>query len=96
MTQQFGHEITFLGPTNLEKKAGIVSFNLNGIHSHDVAQVLDESHIAIRAGHHCTMPLHNFLHIPASARASFYIYNTNTDIDQLVVGLQKTQKLFKK
>ena len=84
--------ITVYGP---QKRIGVVAFNLNGIHAHDVATVLDERGIAVRSGHHCTMPLHERLDIPASARASFYIYNGRKDVDALCEALQYAKKVFK-
>ncbi|MBI4079306.1 MAG: cysteine desulfurase [Candidatus Levybacteria bacterium] len=88
-------ELTIYGSTNARKRGGVISFNLKGIHPHDVAQILGEMEICIRAGHHCAMPLHNRLGIPASARISFYIYNEEQDIDKFVNGLQKVQKMFR-
>ena len=66
-----------------EHKAGIVSFTLDGVHAHDIAQLLDRHGVAVRAGHHCAMPLHKRLGIGASAAASFYLYNTLAEIDTL-------------
>jgi cysteine desulfurase/selenocysteine lyase len=85
--------IKFYGP-DTEEKCGVVTFTLEGIHPHDIAQILDSEGIAVRAGHHCAMPLHDKYGIPASTRASFYLYNTQSDIDQLVFGLEKVNKLF--
>ena len=65
-----------------------------GIHPHDVAQVLDRSGVAVRAGHHCTMPLHERLDLAATARASFNVYTTRDDVDALVAGLREVEKLF--
>lgn len=96
LKKEFGDDITIYSPQSNERTAGIVTFNLKGIHAHDVAQVLDEDQIAVRAGHHCTMPLHEHLQIPASVRASFYLYNDEEDVDKLVKGLQKVMKIFKK
>lgn len=81
--------IAVYGQKNPAKRAGVISFNLAGVHPHDLASLLDEQNIAIRAGHHCAMPLHQFLKIPASARISFYIYNTKRDIDILCAALEK-------
>ena len=75
-------------------RGGVVSFTLPGIHPHDVAQILDQNGIAVRAGHHCAMPLHDRFKIPASSRASFYLYNTEEEINHLVVSLQKVIKMF--
>ena len=85
--------IRILGPS-AEYKGGVVSFALEGIHPHDIAQVLDGDGIAVRAGHHCAMPLHERYHLPATARASFYLYTTREEIDLLVKGIGKVQKLF--
>jgi cysteine desulfurase/selenocysteine lyase len=76
------------------RRGGVVSFTLQGIHPHDVAQILDQNGIAVRAGHHCAMPLHDRYKIPASSRASFYLYNTEEEINHLVVSLQKVVKMF--
>ena len=67
---------------------------MDGIHPHDVAQILDSDGIAVRAGHHCAMPLHERFQLPATTRASFYLYNTEAEIDQMVISLQKVQKMF--
>ncbi|MBI4999560.1 aminotransferase class V-fold PLP-dependent enzyme, partial [Candidatus Gottesmanbacteria bacterium] len=83
------------GPENLKDRGGVVAFNVKGIHAHDLAQVLDEDNICIRSGHHCAMPLHTRLRISASARASFYIYNTREEIDKLVEGIKKAKRIFK-
>ena len=77
-----------------ERRGGVVSFTLDGIHPHDVAQILDGEGVAIRAGHHCAMPLHARLGLPASARASFYLYNTLAEVDTLVHGLYKVKEVF--
>jgi cysteine desulfurase/selenocysteine lyase len=76
------------------KKVGVISFTIDGIHPHDLGTILDEHGIAIRAGHHCAMPLMDFFKLPATARASFGIYNTRTDVDQLVIALEEAQRLF--
>jgi cysteine desulfurase/selenocysteine lyase len=75
-------------------RGGVVPFNLPGIHPHDVAQVLDRFGSAVRAGHHCTMPLHERLDLTATARASFNVYSTRDDIDALADGLLEVQKVF--
>ncbi len=85
--------IELYGPA-AELRGGVVPFNLPGIHPHDVAQVLDRFGIAVRAGHHCTMPLHERLDLGATARASFQVYTSKADIDALAAGLQEVQKLF--
>ena len=75
-------------------RGGVIPFNLPGIHPHDVAQVLDRSGVAVRAGHHCTMPLHERLDLAATARASFSVYSTTDDIDALVAGLAEVRRVF--
>ena len=79
---------------NPKKKAGVISFTINGIHPHDIATILDEDGVAIRAGHHCCQILHDKLEIPASARASIGIYNTIEDFDQLNDSINKCKKIF--
>jgi len=81
------------GP-DARQKGGVVSFTMSGSHPHDIAQILDNEGIAIRAGHHCAMPLHQKLNIPASARASFYLYNTRDEIDKLAEGLYSVLDIF--
>lgn len=85
--------IKIYGP---KKRAAIISFNLKGIHAHDIATLLDSENIAIRGGHHCAMPLMQELGIKGSARASFYIYNTKEEIDLLAKNLEKANEVFKK
>jgi cysteine desulfurase / selenocysteine lyase len=85
--------ITLYGPP-ADRRAGIVSFNLEGIHPHDVAQILDMQGVAIRAGHHCCQPLMHKLGVAATNRASFYLYTVQEEIDQLVDGLYTVQKVF--
>jgi cysteine desulfurase/selenocysteine lyase len=85
--------LTLYGPPP-ERRAGIVSFNLEGIHPHDVAQVVDSEGVAVRAGHHCNQPLMTSLGINATTRASFYLYTLPEEIDRLVEGLQRARKLF--
>ena len=86
-------DLNLLGPP-AEKRGGVVAFTLADIHPHDVATVLDGDGIAVRAGHHCAMPLHEKLGIPASARASFHCYSLPEDVDALVKGLHKARKVF--
>lgn len=85
--------LRILGP-EAEKRGGLVSFTLEAAHPHDIAAVLDNLGIAIRAGHHCAQPLHERYGIPASARASFYLYNTKEEVDLLVRGLHKVVEMF--
>lgn len=82
------------GPKNPEQRAGVVTFNIEDVHPHDVATVLDAEGIAIRAGHHCAQVLMKWLKASATARASFYLYNSEEDIDKLVAGLVKTKEYF--
>jgi len=82
------------GPTTTEMRGGAVSFTLEGAHPHDVAAVLDGEGIAVRAGHHCAQPLHAHYDIPATTRASFYLYNIPEEIDRLVAALHKARTLF--
>jgi cysteine desulfurase / selenocysteine lyase len=86
--------ITIFGPKDPANRAGLVTFNINDVHPHDVATVLDAEGIAVRAGHHCAQPLMRWLKQSATARASFYLYNTEEDIDKLVKGLIKTKEYF--
>jgi cysteine desulfurase/selenocysteine lyase len=85
--------VTSYGPP-AERRAGIVSFNVDGVHPHDVAQVLDFEGVAIRAGHHCCQPLMRKLGVAATNRASFYVYTIPDEIDRLVAGLHKVRKAF--
>lgn len=85
--------VRVLGPP-ADRRGGVVSFTMEAAHPHDIAQILDADGVAIRAGHHCAMPLHTKLGLPASARASFYLYNTKDEIERLVAGLYKVKKLF--
>jgi cysteine desulfurase/selenocysteine lyase len=82
------------GPMDAGVRGGVIPFNVPGVHPHDVAQVLDRSGIAVRAGHHCTMPLHERLELAATARASFNVYTTREDIDALVAGLREVDRVF--
>jgi cysteine desulfurase/selenocysteine lyase len=86
--------VTVFGP-EAKDRGGVTAFNLDGVHAHDVAQILDSDGIAVRAGHHCAMPLHDKLKIPASARASFYLYNSIEDVDKLVDSIYKVKNIFK-
>lgn len=86
--------VTVFGPP-AEYKGGVASFVLKGVHAHDVAQILDQDGIAVRAGHHCAMPLHEKFNVPATSRASFYLYNTLEEVDRLVEAIYKVKYLFK-
>lgn len=86
--------LKLFGPLDPEKQGGILSFIMEGVHPHDIAALLDQDGIAIRAGHHCSMPLMERLKVPATARISFYLYNTEEDIARLVTSLKKVHKIF--
>jgi len=86
--------LTAYGPTDLEVRGGVVAFALDGAHPHDIATILDSEAVAVRAGHHCAMPLHKRLGLPATTRASFYIYNLPEEIDRLVEALYKVKHIF--
>jgi cysteine desulfurase/selenocysteine lyase len=77
-----------------EKRGGVASFTLKGVHPHDVSQILDEDGIAIRAGHHCAQPLHERFNLPATARASFYLYSKIQEVDKLVEAIYKVKRVF--
>ncbi|WP_432360284.1 cysteine desulfurase [Sporosarcina sp. UB5] len=86
--------LTIYGPLDPKKRAGIVTFNLDNVHPHDLATVLDMNGIAVRAGHHCAQPLMKWLECSSTARASFYVYNTKEDVDRLVEGLRIAKEYF--
>ncbi|HPO59895.1 MAG TPA: aminotransferase class V-fold PLP-dependent enzyme, partial [Anaerolineaceae bacterium] len=85
--------VDIFGP-EAEHRGGVIAFTMEGIHPHDISQVLDTDGIAVRAGHHCAMPLHLKFNIPATTRASFYLYNTREEVDKLVRGLVKVRRMF--
>jgi cysteine desulfurase/selenocysteine lyase len=87
--------LRIIGPKDVNIRGGVVTFVMEKIHAHDVAQILDSEGVAVRSGHHCTMPLHRRLGLVSSTRASFYIYNTKEDVDRLVEGLKKVKRVFK-
>src|SRR5690606_73908 len=86
-------DLKLYGPV-APKKGAVATFSMTGIHAHDIAQLLDAEGIAIRAGHHCAMPLHQCLGIPVNAVVSFYLYNNIKEIDALIKGLYKAKKTF--
>ena len=86
--------LTIYGSEDLAQRSGVISFNLAGLHPHDVATALDYEGVAVRAGHHCAQPLLSYLGVAATVRASFYLYNTKADCDKLVEALQKTKEFF--
>ncbi len=87
-------DLTVYGPTDVNRRGGAVSFQLADIHAHDIATILDEYGVAVRAGHHCAKPLMRRLEVPATARASFYLYNTSADVDRLVDALMEARRVF--
>jgi cysteine desulfurase/selenocysteine lyase len=86
--------VSLYGPTDLELRSGVVSFTLEGIHPHDIATVLDGDGVCVRAGHHCAQPLMRRLDVPATARASFYVYNDESDVEALAASVKKTKEMF--
>ena len=85
------NDIRLFGPAD---SAGIVSFAMDGVHPHDLGTILDEGNVAIRAGHHCAQPLMDHLGVPATARASFGLYNDESDIAALMAGIERTKRIF--
>lgn len=88
--------ITLYGPKDLQKRSGVFSFNVNGVHPHDVASVLDSQEVCVRSGNHCAQPLLRYMNLDSTCRASLYVYNTKEDIDRLVKALIKTRDVFAK
>lgn len=86
--------VTMYGPEDLQKRSGVVSFTLEGVHPHDIATILDQDGVCIRAGHHCAQPLMRRMNVPATARASFYVYSTRDDIDALVKSVERVNEVF--
>ncbi len=93
LEREFGEKIAIFGPAAGEERGGLLSFTFGKYHAHDIAQILSEDHVAVRAGNHCTMPLHTLLGIAATVRASFYIYNDETDVDKLIKGLKRVESI---
>jgi cysteine desulfurase/selenocysteine lyase len=87
-------DVKVVGPSDVSVRGGAVSFELGDVHPHDVATILDQEGVAVRAGHHCAKPLMRYLGVQSTARASFYIYTVREDIDQLIVGLHAARKIF--
>jgi cysteine desulfurase/selenocysteine lyase len=87
-------DLAVYGPMDTSIRGGVIPFNVPGVHPHDVSQVLDRSGVAVRAGHHCTMPLHERLDLPATVRASFNVYTTRADIDALIAGISEVKRVF--
>ena len=94
LTDRYGDDITIHGPTNIEVRGASLSFAFRGIHPHDVSQVLDQQNVCVRAGHHCAKPLMRLLDVTATARASFYIYNDESDADALADALEGASDIF--
>ena len=94
LRERFPDSLTIYGPSDVSIRGGAVSFLFDGIHAHDISQVLDEDGVCVRAGHHCAKPLMRQLGVPATSRASVYVYNDESDIDVLVEALAKAQKFF--
>lgn len=88
----FGEKIEFMGPPKIEDRGGVLAFVFGSYHPHDVASILDEENVAVRAGHHCAMPLHERFGVNATIRSSFYIYTSKKDVDKLISGLKKVEK----
>ncbi len=86
--------VTYLGPNDARIRGGVFALQVKGAHPHDIAQLLNEDNVFVRAGNHCAMPLHESLGVPSTARASFYVYTTEKDIDALIVSLQKVKNMF--
>lgn len=86
--------LTIYGPSQSSARSGLISFNLDDLHPHDLATALDYEGVAVRAGHHCAQPLLSYLGVPATVRASFYIYNTKADCDRLVEAILKAKEFF--
>jgi len=86
--------VRVIGPTAMENRGSPVSFVVDGVHAHDVGQVLDDDGVAVRVGHHCALPLHRRFGVAATARASFAIYNTLDEVDRLVVGVRHALDFF--
>jgi cysteine desulfurase/selenocysteine lyase len=94
LTDRFGDDIVIHGPRTMEARGGVLSIGFKGIHPHDITQVLDQSGVCVRAGHHCAKPLMRCLGVGATARASFYVYNDTDDVDALADALATTSDFF--
>src|SRR5207248_11805069 len=94
LPRRFGDTLTIYGPLDTAVRGGAISFLFEGIHAHDISQVVDDDAVCVRAGHHCAKPLMRVLGVPATTRASFYVYNDKADVDALVVALGKAQQFF--
>jgi len=94
LDERFGDRLAIYGPRDIDQRGGAVSFLFDGIHAHDISQVVDEEGVCVRAGHHCAKPLMRVLGVAATTRASFYIYNDEDDVDALVEALARAEQLF--
>ena len=94
LAERFGERLTIYGPSDLDRRGGVISFLFEGIHAHDISQVVDEAGVCVRAGHHCAKPLMRVLGVPATTRASFYVYNDEADVDALVEALVRAEQFF--
>ena len=94
LTDRFGEQLTIHGPAEPAMRGGVLSMAMEGIHPHDLSQVLDEHAVCVRPGHHCAKPLMRVLGVGATARASFYVYNEISDVDALVDGIVAAQRFF--
>ena len=94
LKHRYGDDITIHGPDNVEVRGGVLSFAFRGIHPHDISQVLDQHNVCVRAGHHCAKPLMRILGVNATARASLYLYNNQSDVDALVDALDGASDIF--
>ena len=93
LKEEFRDKISIFGPEDPKERGGVLAFKFASFHPHDIAQILDSFNIAVRAGHHCAMPLHKALKVEATTRASFYLYNDKEDVDKLVEGLKRVKKV---
>ncbi|GIU83827.1 MAG: cysteine desulfurase [Acidimicrobiales bacterium] len=94
LNARFGDDLVIHGPRDPEQRGGVVSFTIRGVHPHDVAQILDQEGVCVRAGHHCAKPLMRILGVPATTRASFYVYNTEEDVDALARAIARAIDFF--
>ena len=94
LTERFGDDITIHGPTNVEVRGATFSFAFRDVHPHDLSQVLDQHNVCVRAGHHCAKPLMRLMGVAATARASCYLYNDESDVDALADALASVSDIF--
>jgi cysteine desulfurase/selenocysteine lyase len=92
--ERFGERLSIYGPPEVDGRGATISFLFEGIHAHDISQVVDEHGVCVRAGHHCAKPLMRVLGVPATTRASFYVYNDEADVDALVEALAAAERFF--